>query len=136
MSTTSDISQANVERRRFIRVAGTILGVSGISALALTGSAQAAEKVPAKVLESLSEYANKLSKDKKAMSATRNQLERLLRGLRNGEDLEKLCQTMTDSTPELKRAVKLYPVGSGGPAGFPLFVLFVLIVMVIMIADA
>ena len=101
MSKNSNKTNDNVARWRFLGTAGAFLGVTGASSLLFSNSAEAADKIPAKLFESLTAYATKVGKDKRESSAIRNELDQLLKGLKDGQDLQKLCQTLVDGRKEL-----------------------------------
>lgn len=127
MSKNSKKTNNNVARRRFLGTAGAFLGVTGASSLLFSNSAEAAEKIPAKLFESLTAYAAKVGKDKRESSAIRKELDLLLKGLKNGEDLEKLCQTLVDGRKELSEIVKPYQ----GGGDYPSFIIIILVIIII-----
>ncbi len=131
MSKNSDNVNDNVARRRFITVAGSLLGVTGASSMLLSDSAQAVETFPAKLHESLAAYATRVSKDKKDMAAFRKELQQFINGLKKGDDVEKLCQSTVHGRPELRTMFMSYKDENGGRPGIIVFLLLVIIVILI-----
>ncbi len=101
--------------------------MTGASSLLFSNSAEAADKIPAKLFESLTAYATKVGKDKRESSAIRNELDQLLKGLKDGQDLQKLCQTLVDGRKELLDIVKPHQGGGDSPSWI-ICVLFIIIV--------
>ena len=129
MSKNSDQVANTVVRRRFITLAGSILGVTGASALLLSGSAVAAEKgFPKDLHDQVAAYGTRVSKDKKDLAALRKELDKLLKSFKNGEDLEKACRTLIDGRPELARLM----MPQNG-ADYPSCIIFILILIIIII---
>ena len=132
MSKNSDKVKNTVARRGFITLAGSFLGVTGASALLLSGSAVAAEKgFPKDLHDSIAAYGTKVSKDKKDLAVLRNELGKLLKSFKNGEDLEKSCRTFFDGRPELARMM----MPQNG-ADRPSFILFILVLIIVILVES
>jgi hypothetical protein len=129
MSMNTDNVKDNASRRQFLGLAGAFLGVAGASVLLPSNSAEAAEKFPAKLYESLTAYATKVSKDKRDLTAIRKELEQLVNELKNGQDLEKLCQTLINARPELARILKPYQGGGDAPSCIIVIIIIIIIIL-------